>query len=169
MNRPSAAARGFTLLELMVVVAVIAILSTMLIPSYRDRIVRKQVAETLDGLAFAQSAIGARYAATASFPADNVTAGLPPPDKIVGNHLSSVTVVDGALVLRFGNAVDGTLKGKQLSLRPAYVEGYPQVPLVWVCAGARVPGNMTAQGQDVTDVDKRYLPLRCHDTTPNPS
>jgi len=169
MKRLPVPPRGFTLLELMVVVAVIAILSMMAIPSYRDRIVRKQVAETLDGLAFAQGAIGTRYALTHAFPADNAEAGLPPADKIVGSHLLSVTVVDGALVLRFGNSADTTLKDKKLSLRPAYVDGYPQVPLVWVCAGAKVPGNMTAQGEDVTDVPTRYLPLRCHDTTPKPN
>lgn len=168
MNRPNAAPRGFTLLELMVVVVVIAILSMMAIPSYRDRIVRKQVADALDGLAFARGAIDARYVATKTFPADNVEAGLPPPDKIVSNHLSSVAVADGALVLVFGNAADAALKGKRLSWRPAFVEGYPQVPLVWLCAAAPVPGNMTAQGDDVTDVPARYLPLRCQNTAPKP-
>jgi type IV pilus assembly protein PilA len=168
MKRLLAAPRGFTLLELMVVVAVIAILSTMMIPSYRDRIVRQQVAETLDGLAFARGAIATRYAATATFPADNVEAGLPPPDKIVSGTLSSVTVADGALVLVFGNTADSALKGKRLSLRPAFVDDYPQVPLVWLCAAAPVPGNMTAQGDDVTDVPRRYLPLRCQDTAAKP-
>jgi len=168
MKRPLAASRGFTLLELVVVVAVIAILSMMMIPSYRDRIVRKQVAEALDGLAFARGAIATRYAATKTFPADNDEAGLPPPDKIVSTQLSSVTVADGALVLVFGNAADAGLKGRRLSLRPAFVEGYPQVPLVWLCAAAPVPGNMTVQGDDVTDVPARYLPLRCQNTAPKP-
>ena len=168
MKRPLAAFRGFTLLELMVVVAVIAILSMMVIPSYRDRIVRQQVADTLDGLAFARGAIATRFVAKGTFPADNDEAGLPPPDKIVSNHLSSATVADGALVLVFGNAADSALKGKRLSLRPAFVEGYPQVPLVWLCAAAPVPGNMTAQGEDVTDVPTRYLPLRCRNTAPKP-
>lgn len=166
MKRPLPAHRGFTLLELMVVVAVIAILSMMMIPSYRDRIVRKQVAETLDGIAFARGAIAARYVATQAFPADNPEAGLPPPDKIVSNNLSSVTVADGALVLVFGNAADAALKGRRLSLRPAFVQDYPQVPLVWLCAAAPVPGNMTVQGEDVTDVPTRYLPLRCQNTAP---
>ena len=169
MNRPLATSRGFTLLELMVVVAVIAILSMMMIPSYRDRIVRKQVAETLDGLAFARGAVATRYAATATFPADNGEAGLPPAGKIVSDTLSWVAVGGGAPVLGFGNTADAGLKGKRLSLRPAFVQDYPQVPLVWLCAAAPVPGNMTAQGDDVTDVPARYLPLRCQNTAPKPS
>ena len=161
MTRPPRPRRGFTLIELMVVVAVIAILALMAVPSFRDRIVRQQVAEAIDGMAFTREAVAAAYKATGTFPADNDAAGLPPPEKIVGTHLRAVTVRDGVIELAFGNSADGLLKQRHVVLRPAFVAGYPQVPLAWLCAGAAVPAQMTAQGADTTDVPPQYLPLRC--------
>lgn len=161
MKSPSSARRGFTLIELMVVVTVIAILAMMAVPTFRERTVRLQVAEALDGLDFVRNAVGARHVLTGKFPADNAEAGLPPADRIVSNRLTSVTVTEGAVVLQFGNQADGALRGRKLSLRPAHVVDYPAVPVVWVCAGAAVPDKMTLQGLDVTDVPVRFLPQRC--------
>jgi type IV pilus assembly protein PilA len=168
MKRTPSTSRGFTLIELMVVVTVIAILSMMAVPMFRERIVRTQVAEAIDTMEFARAAVGARHVLTGAFPKDNAAAGLPPADKIVGNHVASLTVVDGALELVFGNKADGVLRGKRLSLRPAFVDGYPQVPVVWVCAAANVPDKMTLQGVDATDVPVRFLPMRCQQTGAKP-
>src|SRR6218665_3634458 len=73
--------RGFTMIELMAVVAVFAILAMLAVPTFRERIVRKQVAESLDSLEFVRTAIGARYAGSGIFPKDKDASGLPPAHK----------------------------------------------------------------------------------------
>ena len=161
MNHRHVALRGFSLIELLIVMGVLAILALLAMPNFTDRIVRQQVAETLEVVDFAKRKVALFRGLSGKFPADNVEASLPPPDKIVGSFLSSVTVQDGALVLVFGNGANPMLKGKRLSLRPAYVPDYPDVPLVWICAGAAVPEKMQAQGRDDTDIAPLYLPAAC--------
>lgn len=161
MSRSCRLHRGFTLIEVVVVMAVLAILALMAAPNLTDRVVRKQVTETLEHVAFARQAVATKHALTGTFPADNEEAGLPPADRIVGTFLSSVTVDDGVLHLVFGNGANGALAGKRLSLRPAAVPDYPQVPVVWVCAGAAVPDKMEVQGTDATDIPALHLPPGC--------
>jgi len=161
MNSPLAARRGFSLVELVIVMGIVAILALLAMPNFTDRIVRKQVAETLEVVDFAKRNVALFRGVSGKFPIDNIEASLPPPDKIVGSFLSSVTVLDGVLVLEFGNSANPLLKGKRLSLRPAYVPDYPEVPLVWVCAGAAVPEKMKAQGHDDTEIAALYLPAAC--------
>ncbi len=152
---------GFTLVELMVVVAVIAILALMTLPSLRDGMARRQVAEAIPLVDFAKKAVAAQYAASAAFPADNAEAGLPPADRIVSRHVSSVLVRDGALLMTFGNQAMGGVAGARLSIRPAYVDGYPQVPISWLCGGVAVPANMRVQGSDETTLPPKFLPRGC--------
>ena len=161
MNRIPAARRGFSLIELMMVVAVVAILSLLALPSFTDRIVRKQVADTLPVVDFVKGKVEAYRSINGKFPMDNADATLPPPDRIVGSFLSSVTVREGVVQLVFGNAANPALQGKRLTLRPAYVPDYPEVPLVWVCAAGLVPDKMTAQGSNGTDIPALYLPGAC--------
>jgi type IV pilus assembly protein PilA len=154
-------ARGFTMIELLVVIAIVAILAALAMPSIQQRAIRVQVAEGRTLAQFAQQAIQAQYAATQALPADNAAAGLPPADHIVGNFVTGLAVRDGAIVLTFGNQAIGALAGHKLSLRPAVVQGYPQVPIAWVCGTANVPGNMTAATPDETDLPVAWLPLGC--------
>ncbi len=143
------------------VVAIVAILALMALPTYQDKLVRDQVIEGLALADIAKPAVAASWSARQSLPADNAAAGLPPADKIVGNLVSSVSLEGGAIHLAFGNRANGVLKGKVLSLRPAVVEDAPIVPIAWVCGFAPVPGNMAAKGANRTDVPARYLPFRC--------
>lgn len=151
----------FTLLELLTVLAIIAILASLAVPNMMDRIVRDQIVEASKLTDIAKKPIAASWAAAAILPLDNVAAGLPPADKIVSNHVSALTVQDGAIHLRFGNSANAALKGKTLTLRPAVVEGSPIVPVAWVCGAASAPQNMSLRGDNRTDVEKRYLPLNC--------
>ena len=153
--------RGFTLLEMLVVVGVIAILSLAALPSYMDRIVRKQIEESLPLAALAQAPVVLAWELTQAFPADNAAAGLPAADKIVANYVSAVTLRDGAIDITFGNNVNGSIKSKVLTLRPAVVEDTPVVPVAWICGNGRVPDKMTVRGVNRTSVPHAFLPFAC--------
>src|SRR6185436_15256401 len=98
-----AAERGFTWIELLLVLAVAAILALMSIPSMHEGVVRKQVKEAMALADAAKPAVQAAWGLTGEMPADNKAAGLPDPEKIVGSHVSRVSVQDGAITLVFGN------------------------------------------------------------------
>ncbi len=155
------ASGGFTLIEIVVVLAVIAILATMAIPSFQDRIVRGQIVDAMKIADIAKAPIAASWAATHTLPADNAAAGLPVAGKIVGTFVTSLTVEGGAIHVVFGNQVNGAIRGKTLTLRPAVVPDATVVPVAWVCGHASAVDQMTAQGTDRTDVAINYLPLNC--------
>lgn len=157
---------GFTLIELLVVLGMIAILALLALPSYLEGNVRRQIAAALPLADVAKRPVAAAWSAGAPLPATNADAGLPAADLIVDNHISSVTLEDGAIHLRFGNNAIRSLRGRLLTLRPAVVEATPLVPVAWVCAGARVPDKMTVKGIDRTTVPATYLPLECRASRP---
>ena len=152
---------GFSMMEILVVIAIVAILATLAIPSYLDKVVRDQIGEALPLADIAKDPLAASWAALQSFPPDNAAAGLPAPDKIVNNYVSSVVVRSGAIDLTFGNRANGVIKGKVLTLRAAVVEDAPIVPVTWVCGYAKAPEKMTLKSADSTTIDARYLPLKC--------
>jgi type IV pilus assembly protein PilA len=161
MNTTRIRHRGFSLIELMVVVAIMGIMATLAVPSYQDRIIRAQIKEALGLASFAQDGVQAFQRTHRKLPANNAEAGLPPADKIVGNYASQVRVEGGAIHLSFGNNANRNLAGKTLTLRPAIVVAYPQVPITWVCGMAGVPTPMEAQGQNRTDLPLEFLPIDC--------
>ncbi len=152
---------GFTMIEMLVVLAIIAILALMAAPSFQDQIVRDQINTALPLADIAKSPIAASWSATKTFPDDNGGAGLPPADKIVSNHISAILVEDGAVHVTFGNRVNGSIRGKILSIRPAIVEDATIVPVAWVCGAAEAPGKMTVKGANKTNIPARFLPFAC--------
>jgi len=148
-------------MELVVVMAIIAILALMSVPTFHDKYIREQVVEAMRLTDIAKAPIGNAWSATKSFPDDNAAAGLPVADKIVSNYVKSVTVEAGAIHVVFGNQANGGLRGKTLSLRPAVVEDTPIVPVAWVCGFAATPEKMTVMAANKTDLPKTWLPVNC--------
>lgn len=153
--------RGFTLLEMMAVVAIIAILASMAVPSYLFKITREQIEKSLPLAEIVQAPIDAAWKMGADLPIDNKAAGLPAPDKIVNNYVQSVAIENSAIHITFGNRANGALKGKILSLRPAVMADAHVVPITWVCANAEAPDNMTLLGSNKTNIEVQNLPLIC--------
>ena len=153
--------QGFTLLELMVVVAVIAILAMIALPTLQDKLVRDQIVEAAKLADIAKSPVASSWSTSKAFPADNSAAGLPVAEKIVSNLVSSIAVEGGAVHMTFGNKANPLIHGKVLSFRPAVVDDAPIVPVAWVCGHSKTPEKMSAKGVDRTNVPPKYLPLNC--------
>lgn len=152
---------GFTMIEVMVVIGVVAVLALMAVPSYQEKIVRDQIIEALPLADIAKAPVAASWALGQPFPGSNDAAGLPPADKIVSNLVSSVLVQGGAIHVTFGNHANSALKGKVLTLRPAVVADAPIVPVAWVCGNSTAPDQMTVSGENKTDIPMIFLPLKC--------
>ena len=89
---------GFTLVEMMAVIAVITILALIAIPSYLDKIVKAQIEAALPLTDIAKRSVATFWSATQTMPADNAVAALPTADKIVNNYVSALTVGFSACV-----------------------------------------------------------------------
>ena len=148
-------------MEMMVVVAIVAVLALIALPVSTGRIVRSQIVAALPLADLAKAPVAASWAGLQTLPADNAAAGLPAAEKIVNNYVRAVTVENGAIHVRFGNRVNGLIAEKTLTLRPAVVEDAPVVPVTWVCGTAAAPAGMTVKGENKTDVPADYLPLDC--------
>jgi type IV pilus assembly protein PilA len=152
---------GFSAIEMMVVVAIIAILAAIAIPSSLGRIVKEQVSATIPWSDAAKEPIAAIWKADKKMPADNTEAGLPAADKMVSNFVTNLSVENGAIHMTLGNKVHPKIAGKILSIRPAVVADAPIVPIAWVCGNAKTPDKMTVIGANNTTIPDEYLPHAC--------
>jgi type IV pilus assembly protein PilA len=152
---------GFTWIEMMAVLGVVAILALMAIPAMQEGALKKQVKEAMALADVAKPAVQSFWTMTGEMPEDNKAAGLPPPEKIVGNLVSGVSVAGGAVTLTFGNNAGKSLHGKKLTLRPAIVPGEGVVPIAWLCHNVAVPKGMEVRGRDETDLQSSQLPVDC--------
>ncbi len=110
--------KGFTLIELMIVVAIIGILAAIAIPAYQDYTVRAQVTEGLNLAAAAKTAVAESFASNQTWPATNATAGLDVAANINGKYVTSVTVgTGGQITIAYGNQATA-IAGKVLQLTP---------------------------------------------------
>lgn len=154
--------KGFSLIELMIVLAIIAILALLAIPSRTGPVTQKKIIESLDLVDSYRQQIEVYYHLHAgSFPEDNEAAGMPDANKILGNYLEKVEVRDGVMHLFLGQKMPPSLHGKIISWRPVYVEDSPASKISWVCGVSEVPKGMTGAGQNLTDVKPIFLPGRC--------
>jgi type IV pilus assembly protein PilA len=127
--------KGFTLIELMIVIAIIGIIAAIAIPAYRDYTIRSKVAEGLDLSFSAKVAVSETYFARGRFPGPgNASYGLPDAASISGNYVSSIEVgTSGLIVITYNDRLGGSpsANGKTILVDPEPGQG----SIVWDCTG----------------------------------
>ncbi len=139
--------QGFTLIELMIVVAIIGILAAIAIPAYQDYTIRAQVSEGLNLAGGAKAAVSEFTMDTGRFPSDNQTAGIAPTaTDINGKYVTQVAQADGVISVSYGNDAHTIINGTGiLQLSPTTTAG----SIVWACK---------ASGTTIAD---KHLPAAC--------
>ena len=137
--------QGFTLIELMIVVAIIGILAAIAIPAYQDYTIRAQVSEGLNLSGGAKAAVTEYYQDQGVFPTTNVIAGIEAPGAIIGKYVTLVTVgAAGTIAITYGGDANANITGAVLTMTPTNNLG----SVSWACTG------------DLTLVAK-WLPAAC--------
>lgn len=153
--------KGFTLIELMIVVAIIGILAAVALPAYQSYTVRAQIAESIVIVEELKSNVSDYYKFKGYFPKDNSASGAPKPEFLQGNYVSKITIEEGAFHVTLGNKVNIAVKDKVLTIRPIVVKGSPASPFSWVCGGGSIPEAMEAKGLNKTTIPNEFLPANC--------
>ncbi len=143
--------KGFTLIELMIVVAIIGILAAIAIPAYQDYTIRAQVSEGLNLSGGAKAAVTEYYQDTGTYPANNTQAGLDVLANISGKYVLSVAAVQNVITVTYEStapqAANSNIDGATLTLTAADQGGSVR----WDCAG----------GASILGANPKWLPAAC--------
>jgi type IV pilus assembly protein PilA len=161
--------KGFTLIELMIVVAIIGILASLAISAYQTYTVRAQLAEALNMGAGAKVPVVDAYNNNGRPPADRSEAGMSAAATDTrGRYVAQVDIDDGRVDVTMGNSVHAEIFGQTISFTPYLT---PSGGIVWRCGAAAAPvgGAILLQDAGATivssylapTVDTRYLPASC--------
>jgi len=160
-----ASQKGFTLIELMIVVAIIGILAAIAIPAYQDYTVRSQVTEGLNLADAVKTGVAEYYANTGSWPTTMAEIGDTADPS--GKYASDLTLDTGTIKISYGGQSNANIQGSTLALQPKLS---PNGDVVWLCGlntGTGVSGlSDPTSGPSATDttdtnVASKYLPQSC--------
>ena len=155
---------GFTLIELMIVIAIIGILASLAVSAYQTYTVRAQIAEGLNMAAGAKTPITDAYTNDGVAPADRSAAGMTPdPTDTRGAYVSQVAISNGRIDITFGGPkAHADIIGDTLSVTPYETVGNT---VIWRCGYAAAPaGGALMNGGDAhldPTLEARYLPTNC--------
>jgi type IV pilus assembly protein PilA len=143
-------------------VAGAGVVAAIAIPAYQDYTIRVQVTEGLNLAAVPKAAVAEAFLARGAAPADREAAGLPAdPALSSGRYVAGIDVVDGTVVVRYGNAAHPMLSGRTLALRPYRAA---DDSFSWACGRAAPPPGLEAiggSGAVATTVESKHLPTAC--------
>ncbi|HEY5565896.1 MAG TPA: pilin [Gammaproteobacteria bacterium] len=157
--------QGFTLIELMIVVAIIGILAAIAIPAYQDYTVRAQVTEGLNLASDLKAAVAEEFANTGIWPATEVALGVLEGTK-TGKYVADIDITAGTITIAYGlqaNASALAPAQNQLSLRPMVSANQD---VIWICGYKAAPAGAVdpvggAAGPLINTVLPKYLPSNC--------
>ncbi|WP_442512428.1 pilin [Neisseria meningitidis] len=156
--------KGFTLIELMIVIAIVGILAAVALPAYQDYTARAQVSEAILLAEGQKSAVTEYYLNHGEWPGNNTSAGVATSSKIKGKYVKEVTVANGVVTATMlSSGVNKEIQGKKLSLWATRQDG----SVKWFC-GQPVTRDANASADAVkadTDkkIDTKHLPSTCRD------
>uniref|UniRef100_Q7M1D7 P(-)rp(+) fimbrial protein n=1 Tax=Neisseria gonorrhoeae TaxID=485 RepID=Q7M1D7_NEIGO len=155
--------KGFTLIELMIVIAIVGILALVALPAYQDYTARAQVSEAILLAEGQKSAVTEYYLNNGTWPENNASAGVAsPPSDIKGKYVQKVEVAKGVVTATMASSnVNNEIKGKKLSLWAKRENG----SVKWFCGQpvTRAKADADAAGKDTTNIDTKHLPSTCRD------
>ncbi|HEZ6477249.1 TPA: pilin [Neisseria meningitidis] len=157
--------KGFTLIELMIVIAIVGILAAVALPAYQDYTARAQVSEAILLAEGQKSAVTEYYLNHGEWPANNSSAGVATSaSDIKGKYVQSVEVKNGVITATMlSSGVNKEIQGKKLSLWAKRQDG----SVKWFCGQpvTRDANNAVtaATGTDNKQIDTKHLPSTCRD------
>ncbi|HGG9754591.1 TPA: pilin [Neisseria meningitidis] len=157
--------KGFTLIELMIVIAIVGILAAVALPAYQDYTARAQVSEAILLAEGQKSAVTEYYLNHGEWPGNNTSAGVATSTDIKGKYVAGVKVEKGVITATMASSnVNNEIKGKKLSLWAKRQNG----SVKWFC-GQPVTRNATnaddvaKTGTDSEKINTKHLPSTCRD------